>query len=258
LTAANKGQAKKGGPKVPSYIVTFSDMVTLLLTFFVMLQSMARVRDEELFDKGRDSFMQSLNSLGLGILQGRKQRPDLGYDKIRYYVDKPDKSFNNRTIHANQEKLRRVFKKMTESVKTMRSQITGKQTAFSVTNIRFSPGTVTLSEKAHGSLSRFASHLRSIHRAENSIVYVIGFAADEKTDRRQWILSAQRAELVAEFLQEALNRGPPSQIQSAAHEQQPKWTVFSWGAGAGSYWVDEHATVSLQPDILIGVLKKGI
>jgi len=37
-------------PKVPSYIVTFSDMVTLLLTFFVMLLSLAEVQDPELFN----------------------------------------------------------------------------------------------------------------------------------------------------------------------------------------------------------------
>jgi len=35
-------------------------MVTLLLTFFVMLLSLAEVQDPELFNKGRDSFWNSV------------------------------------------------------------------------------------------------------------------------------------------------------------------------------------------------------
>ena len=39
------------GSKVPAYIVTYSDMVTLLLTFFVMLMSLAQFQDPELYHK---------------------------------------------------------------------------------------------------------------------------------------------------------------------------------------------------------------
>ena len=53
------------GTKVPGYIVTFSDMVTLLLTFFVMLLTLADVQDPELFDKGRDSAYQPQPLLSL-------------------------------------------------------------------------------------------------------------------------------------------------------------------------------------------------
>ena len=62
---------KESSPKVPAYIVTFSDMVTLLLTFFVMLLSLASVQDTELFDRGRGSFVLSIRILGLGLLYGR-------------------------------------------------------------------------------------------------------------------------------------------------------------------------------------------
>ncbi len=64
---------KEGSPKVPAYIVTFSDMVTLLLTFFVMLLSLASVQDPELFNRGRGAFAQTIKDLGLGILYGKKQ-----------------------------------------------------------------------------------------------------------------------------------------------------------------------------------------
>ena len=68
-----KKAVEGGGPKVPGYIVTYSDMVTLLLTFFVMLLSLSNVQDPELFNKGRDSFLESLRCIGLGILFGRRE-----------------------------------------------------------------------------------------------------------------------------------------------------------------------------------------
>jgi len=48
---------EEGSPKVPAYIVTFSDMTTLLLTFFVMLLSLAKMQDPELFNKGLGYFL---------------------------------------------------------------------------------------------------------------------------------------------------------------------------------------------------------
>jgi chemotaxis protein MotB len=42
-----KEPPKEDKIKVPSYIVTFSDMITLLLTFFVLLLSMASEQVDE-------------------------------------------------------------------------------------------------------------------------------------------------------------------------------------------------------------------
>ena len=44
--------SEEGKLPVPAYIVTFSDMITLLLTFFVLLLSMASEQKEELFTAG--------------------------------------------------------------------------------------------------------------------------------------------------------------------------------------------------------------
>ena len=63
-------QEESAADEVPAYIVTFSDMVTLLLTFFVMLLSLATMQDPELLNKGRDSFVESLQALRSGHLHG--------------------------------------------------------------------------------------------------------------------------------------------------------------------------------------------
>ena len=78
-------------PKVPAYIVTFSDMVTLLLTFFVMLLSLAQTQSIIRFKQGQEAFIRSIKQFGLGMVYGRKSRPDMGHVKERFYVSEPDK-----------------------------------------------------------------------------------------------------------------------------------------------------------------------
>ena len=148
------------GPKVPAYIVTFSDMITLLLTFFVMLLSLASVHDPELADIGRDSFLRSIRSLGLGVLYSKRPRPDLGNVKTMYFISKPDKLFEGRTIHAKEEEIRRIFNKLSQSMKTLPSQVVAKKTNFSVTNIRFPQGRFDLNESARKFLRGFCRDLQ--------------------------------------------------------------------------------------------------
>ena len=232
------------GSKVPAYIVTFSDMTTLLLTFFVMLLSLASVQDEGLFHKGRASFLQSMRQLGLGVLFGRKQGPDFGHTKINYFISRPDRLFEGRTIDAKGEEIRRIFKNVSRSMKTMPSQIVGKRTIFSVTNIRFPAGNTTLNEPAERFLTEFCLDLQRTSGREAVKLYVLGLAGDEGSEKEQWILSAQRSQVVADFLQDAL----PSEA---------KWPVYSWGAGPGGDWVARDSPVSKQSQILIAVLRAG-
>ena len=230
------------GPKVPAYIVTFSDMTTLLLTFFVMLLSLSQVRDEELFSKGRESLLRSIKLFGLGALHGKRQKPNFGHPKTNYFIHRPDKSFAGRTIDAKEEKIRRIFKRVRQHVKTMPSQMVAKQTNFSVTDIRFGPGRASLDESAKRFLSKFCMDLPQDPASAGIKFYVFGLAGDEPTEKEQWILSARRARAVAEFLQKIL----PANY---------KWPVCSWGAGPGGDWVSRDSPIYGQSQILIAVLR---
>jgi len=233
---------KESSPKVPAYIVTFSDMTTLLLTFFVMLLSLSTVQDDKLFYRGRCAFVQSIRALGLGMLSGRKPRPDFGHIKTKYFIDRSDKLFDGRSIDAKEETIRRTFKKVSRSVKTMPSQIVAKKTNFSVTDIRFSPGDATLNESAKKFLTNFCSDLQQDPNPETIKLYVLGLAGDEATEKQQWIVSARRAQAVADFLKDI----SPSEA---------KWPVYSWGAGPGGDWVGQDSPISEQSHILIAVLR---
>lgn len=237
-----KQVTEEEGPNVPAYIVTFSDMTTLLLTFFVMLLSLAHVQDPELFNKGRDSFVQSMRNLGLGILFNRKRAPQFGQVKIKYFIETPDKLFTGRSIHAKEEEIRRVFKNLSRSMKTLPSQIVAQKTNFSITNIRFPPGQATLNEPAKRFLSEFCLDLQQDSGSRPIKLYVLGLAGDVPNETQQWILSARRAHAAADFLQDTL-------------ASVSNWPVYSWGAGPGGDWVEQNSPISKQSHILIAVLR---
>jgi hypothetical protein len=72
---------------------------------------------------------------------------------------------------------------------------------------------------------------------------VVGLAPDEPDPQRQWLLSAQRAQTVAQFLRNGL----PAETLSR---------VFSWGAAAGGDWVKKDSPLSPQAQIAIAILRQ--
>jgi chemotaxis protein MotB len=235
------------GFKAPAYLVTFSALVTLLMLFFVLLLSLASVQDEGFggtgrYAESRESFFRSIKTLGLGMFYGGKNRPDFGNVKPKYFIPKPDKLFEGRAIDAKEEGVRRIFREASRSIKTMPSQIVAKTTNFSVTNIRFPRGGATLNEAAKMFLSKFCLDLQQETDSKSIKLYVLGLAGEEVTEKEQWILSARRAEAVADFLQSSFLLGP-------------KWPVYSFGAGPGGDWVGRDSPISEQSQILIAVLR---
>ena len=240
---------------MPSYIVTFSDMVTLLLTFFVMLLSLADVQDPELFNLGRGSFVESIRGFGLGMLRGHRARPVFGEVQTKYFTSSTDELAVIRTTDAKEEKLRRLFKRITRRMTAMPSTIVGEKVNYSVASIRFLGGSATLNRGALVFLRRFCLDLQQDQGPDRGgIVYVLGLAPDAATEKEQWLLSGRRAHAVAEFLRDALS----SPMYSPGREDgsvSANWSVCSWGAGPGGDWVSRDSPVSQESQILIGVVK---
>ena len=236
-----KKAEEDAGPEVPGYIVTFSDMVTLLLTFFVMLLSLADVQDPELLNKGRDSFVQSLQYCGLGIFFNQKIAPGLGAVKTKYAVEEDDPNAL-RTIDEAREQLRRIFKNVQKSMDTMPSQIVAQETQFMTVPVRFSPGLSKLSPLSQQALKQFAIRLKQNATAETATLYVLGLADKNGTERDKWLLSAERAQAAAQFLKTQL---------SASGD----WPVFSWGAGSGGDWTGRDGIATAESQIAIAVLR---
>lgn len=232
---------EESGPNVPAYVVTFSDMVTLLLTFFVMLLSLSSVQDPELFNVGRDSFVESIENYGLGMLFGRTQSPDFGQTKIRYYTSNSENISGFRTIDSKREETRRIFKEVKRSMSTLPSQIAAKTTNFSVTDIHFAQGDAMLNESANKYLTEFCLGLQQEPNSQTIKLYVLGLANDVSTEKEQWTISAKRAQAVADFLKFSLPK--------------VNFPIYSWGAGPGGVWTNQSSPVSEQSQILISVLR---
>ena len=96
------GRDEEDKPKVPGWIVSFTDMITLLLSFFVLLQSLAEVRDPELFFEGQGSFVRAIRTFGLpGFMTGEKAQPNRDFTKPRHPTDTSDQERPvNRLIDA--------------------------------------------------------------------------------------------------------------------------------------------------------------
>ena len=236
--------------KVPAYIVTFSDMVTLLLTFFVLLLTLATVQDPELFNMGRDSFWESIRLCGLGALLGPEVSVELDSATVKHLTTDPESSAE-RTVDEYREQLRRIFERINESMTTLPPQIVGQSLDFSIADVRFALGQAALDEEAQRSLSRYCIDVQQSLDAETTTLYVLGLAGEEATEAQQWMLSAKRAEAVAQFLQDRLRRS----VSGRATASSPPWRVFWWGAGSGGNWAGQDRPDPRKSQILIAILK---
>ena len=244
-----------GGTKVPSYIVTFSDMVTLLLTFFVMLQTLSSTQDPELFDKGRNAFLESMRYIGLGIFFDRGEIATLGNIKNKNYIDNPDELTEKRTIDARAEEIRRILERLKQSTTFVPSRIVAKKANFSVTNVHFSPGRYDLDAPAKTFLMGFSRDLQQDTGKGAVDLYVLGLASDGKDEKDQWLISAKRAGTVADFLRSTLSTYGAEKTRLSLAGGKSRWSVYSWGAGPGGDWVGRDSPISRHSQILIAVLR---
>lgn len=225
--------------EVPAYIVTFSDMVTLLLTFFVMLLSMADMQDPELFNRGRDSFVESLQNFGLGVMFSSRPAPGLNSERERHETTENEDAV--RSIDARREKRRRAFERLNESMATLSSQIVGDRVDFTVLEAGFDANGARLPQTGRDVIWQFARTLRPPARGRRQTLYVLGLSASSGQAQQQWTLSAQRAQVVADFLGQALS--------------EDYWRIYSWGAGPGHNWGGREGVAANDTQIMIGVLR---
>ncbi len=72
ITTVIKKVKTKGAP---AYLVSFGDMMTLILCFFILLVAMAKERDAGLMARGIGSFVVQIKSMGLtGVLDGHEKQ----------------------------------------------------------------------------------------------------------------------------------------------------------------------------------------
>jgi len=239
---AKRKQEEESAPKVPAYIVTFSDMVTLLLTFFVMLLSLANTQNEAKFHQGQKFFLQSINNLGLGFLRGTSGYIEMNSVSEKFRTSEPNEASRDRIIDAKKEQLKRLLRKIENNMEILPSQIKCSHMDIALTNVRFSGVSAELTSEGKKLLTEFLSDLQNAMAADSVKLCVIGFAGEPSVTKEQWLLSARRAEAVGRFLRQMV--GDEGNIE-----------VYCWGAGSGGAWVAEGSLISDESQVVVGILR---
>ena len=238
---AKKARAEEPKPGVPAYIVTFSDMVTLLLTFFVLLLTLADEQDPALFDIGKDSFKKAISAFGLGMLPGRSQAMEFGEIQVKYRVDEADDPADPRTISSQDEQLKRLLNRVQKKVSSIPSQIVATKINYSVANISFADSSSVLDSKDEKYLCDFVKNIQQNAKTSSKMLYILGLANCQANEKENLILSSKRAKAVADFIKGNL-------------KSSDSWNIFSWGAGSGGEWTNSESPISATSDIYIAIL----
>jgi chemotaxis protein MotB len=105
---------KKGAP---NYMVSFGDMMTLILCFFILLVSMAKERKAGMMAKGIGSFIVTLKSHGLtGVLSGAEKQEI--FDQVRRRFNLPPEADPERRAEHNEASSKELLR--AESVEALK------------------------------------------------------------------------------------------------------------------------------------------
>jgi hypothetical protein len=237
------------GECAPIWIISFADMISLLMAFFILLLTMATNKsgklcnDGGLFEQSMVGFRRSIAAFGLpGLLGNPDDSLYFNSDKKIYNISNGDSNSANRAIDAREERIRRLFKELNSMSKTLPLQMQGRRPEFSITPITFKAGQTTLDDASKQFLSKFVGDLQQARPNSQMAVYVVGVEPQNAGGKKEWLLAAEYAQTVAEFIKELLPNGA-------------KVSVYSWGCGKGGELGGIGVTASKQAHILLGTLE---
>lgn len=233
----------------PAWMVSFADMVTLLLAFFVLLQSFAHEQDPELFYVGRGSFRRAIDGFGLpGLLLGKSLPVELKFRKNRFSIEQtsevPDA---RRIIDAKAEQIVDVFEQIRQRASCEAADIREERIRVFPTSIRFDGPGDRLNDAAMRELDDIAVNLEAVVRKKGVNVYVIGVAADESSVRAKWLTSAKRARVAGDYLRRKLER--KALVRNAA--------VRSFGSGSADDYSRMFNAAAKRVSIVIVVMEES-
>jgi chemotaxis protein MotB len=193
----------KSAPKQapPAYMVSFCDMMTLILTFFILLVSMSKEQQAGLVAKGVGSFIIAIQSHGLnGIMDGKDKREVFENMRRKFNLppeEDPERQADNYVEASNMELIKTQLLNALEP----HNELPFPQVA------SFDVDSAKLGKAASDFLRELAP---SIQPKFAQVLLIEGHANDAGAahGRNNQALAIARAQAVREFLVEELGFNP--------------------------------------------------
>ncbi len=235
----SKGEpAEEQGERAPLWIISFADMISLLMAFFVMLLTMSNTHGGKFLEGGGEGtfertifgFNSFIGEFGLPGLFGKASDPNYFEHSRSYYSLSGDSNnVEGRVIDAREEHRRRLFRKLQDVMTiTGRENRDGNLTS-AITGIVFQRGGCELAEAGREYLAQFGLNIGSMKPAAIGI-YIVGRAPEEESSEKRWLLGVQRAQVVGDYLRSVLPAGCSIPIQC-------------WGSPEGPSSGEPHVTL---------------
>jgi chemotaxis protein MotB len=205
----NKKAEDPPPPGAPLYMVSFGDMITIMLTFFILLCSYSTKRQAGFVADGVGSFRVVLNSAGLpGVMPGVRYPVDLGASKVRYM---PSQALNYELLETEKGAINDLNRNALRE--TVKSALEKDEVVQVPTIFVFDFRETELSRDHRAAIDAVAPMLlRSRARLR-----IEGFAYEEELDRRETrALAYERARSLGDYLTTEYGI-PVSRIETLGH-----------------------------------------
>jgi flagellar motor protein MotB len=246
---------KKGPPKeekgetAPLWIISFADMISLLMAFFVMLLAMAQTKSPNLGENGNSVFdsstaglKNSFENFGMPGLFGKtleqKQKSKMKYHAIE---TKENIKPNKRVIDALSQQTKKLFTQLDSQAFISPSTINGSPIMLVRSPIFFrSSSNFDLKKEDEIYLDQFCSNTKNLQTGKITIL-VIGAGDQNLNFRDKWLSSVKRANAVGQYIKNYF-----SADQSI--------NVIALGTNDPSTWANYQLAAN-ESQILLSVLK---